>query len=287
MLSVAAAMVLGSLAGWAANGGPRAAAAHVARCVSAARAEAPVLLELAGGEKTPEDVRARAVEALGWLQQPQTVPPLLELAKSTPSLAPSVVRALRFFGTRSAFEAEPGVGGHVQTVVFPPKPDAAATRGLLALAADPKLAHDALWALKFHDASSKALLKLPHADQYAEDLLPLLGDDGEALVKLLAAPSPARPRIAEAVGYSARAEAVAALYALLGSASAELREAALAGLHHLAGKQAPFTGAPDPDVGRAIAHALFGPKLDRFDASVALRRDLERQEPAPVFDCAP
>jgi hypothetical protein len=279
--------LLGSLAGWAANGGERAPAAYEARCAAAAQREAPALLKLARSSDTPAEVRARAVDALGWLQQAESVPALLELARTGPALGEHVARALRFFGARSAFEAEPSVGGHVRTVVFPPRPDPAATRALLELAAEPKLAHEALWALKFHDATPKQLMAIAHADQYAEDLLPLLQDDGEALLKLLTAPSPARPRIAEAVGYSARADAVAPLYGLLGSASAELRAAALAALHHLAGKQAPFTGAPEPDVGRAIAHALFGPKLERFDAHVALRRDPERQEPAPVFECAP
>jgi HEAT repeat protein len=256
-------------------------AALAARCHADPKHAAAELLALARSNNEDAGVRGRAIQALGWLQQPEAIPALLELASS--GYGETAAKALSFFGVRPAFTVNIGFGGEALSVVFPAKPEPAATQALLKVAAMEKLTKPALRALRLHRPDVAALMALPHADQFAEDLFPLLRDDGSdeahaAMVKLISVPSPVRPQLAEELGYSGRAEAVAPLYALLGSASAQLRLAALGALLHLAGREWSSPDAPDPEKARALAQAIFGPKLDRFDAKAALRRSV----PAPM-----
>jgi HEAT repeat protein len=264
-----------------------------ARCHDNAKGATSELLAIARSSSEEPRARARAIKALGWLQQPEAVAPLLELATSTPGYADDVVEALRFFGERPGRGVSFTGGGRPSVVVFPAAPSPAATQALLKLAAsDPKLTRSALQALQLHKPPIAALMAVPHVDQFAKELFPILRDDGSneahaAMVKLLAAPTEVRPQLAEALGYSGRADAVAPLYALLGSASAQLRLAALGALLHLAGKEFTATDAPDPDVARAMAQALFGPKLDRFDAKVALKRAAPVPQLPEPTTCSP
>jgi HEAT repeat protein len=268
-------------------------AMRAARCHEDPKGATRELLAIARSSKEEPRARYRAIKALGWLQQPEAVAPLLELATSTPGYADDVIEALRFFGERSDRGVSFTGGGRPAVVVFPAAPSPAATQALLQLAAsDPKLTRSALQALQLHKPSVAALMAVPHADQFAKEIFPILRDDGSdeahaAMVKLLAAQTEVRPQLAEELGYSGRADAVAPLYALLGSASAQLRLAALGALLHLAGKEFTSPDAPDPEKARALAQALFGSKLDRFDAKVALKRAAPvRTEPEPT-SCSP
>jgi HEAT repeat protein len=264
-------------------------AALAARCHADPKHAAAELLALARNNKEDPGVRGRAVKALGWLQQPEAIPTLLELASS--GYGESATTALSFFGTRPAYTVNIGFGGEALSVVFPARPDPAATQALLKVAAIEKLTKSALRALRLHQPEVAALMALPHADQFAEELFPLLRDDGSdeahaAMVKLIAVPSPVRPQLADELGYSGRADAVAPLYALLGSASAPLRLAALGALLHLAGKEWSSPDAPEPEKARALAQAIFGPKLDRFDAKAALRRSVPAPKVPEPTDCS-
>lgn len=258
------------------------------------------LVLLFRSSNTDKRARLRALHVLGRLAAPEGLDLLVEQSRTRKfEQRIAAIRALGFFGTGPAKESFIVYGGRVRYVVLPPAANAEATRALLS-AVDAARAErrteksvDARATFRNRMASLSYsigdALRAHRSRLVMETLLATAADPGalrldqDDLIDTLALcahhdgvgplvraalerKGTVRYLAAQALGRSARKEAVKPLVTLLADAESAVVAAARAALMNLAGeKTAPAV------TDRAFWEKRLGPEGQRFDAARAVR----------------